>query len=157
MKLNPELWLVLIPAFSWLLFALGGTQISDTIKGKKWLRRFVLSFLFGLCLFLAHCALWQWLSVAIVACAMFHLGYGSKTSWTMRLLTFAGYGLISAPLGLSWWNLITSVGCAVMFLLSNTKITSAIVVWKVCEGFFGAVIGVSIAYLLAGYGLVWLK
>ena len=155
--MNKELWLVLIPAVSWFLFSLGGTQISDTIKGQKWIRRFILPFFWGVCLFLAHFALWQALGVAIFGCFMLHLGYGSKTSWGMRLLVFSGYGLISAFIGLSWWNLITFLACGLMFLLSNTPLTSAIMVWKVCEGSMGALIGITISYIMAGYGLVWIK
>jgi hypothetical protein len=155
--MNKELWLVIIPTFSWFLFALGGTQISNTIGGKKWLRRFVLPFLWGICVFLGGFALWQALSVAILGCGMLHLGYGSKTPWGLKIAVFCGYGLISAPLGLSWWNLITTLGCVTMFLLSNTPLTSAIMIWKICEGAFGALIGISISFLMAGYGIVWIK
>ena len=48
MTLNKELWLVVIPALCWFLGALGGTQISDTIKGQKWLRRFLMPAILGL-------------------------------------------------------------------------------------------------------------
>lgn len=153
--MNKELWLVLLPAIGWLLFALGGTQISDKIAGQKWTRRFLLPFLWGLCLFLARFKWWQAVIVAILSCALFHLGYGSKTSWKMRLLVFVGYGLISAPIGLSWWNLITFLICALMFWLSNTKLTSKIFIWKVCEGAFGCLIGIQIGYVMAGNGLIW--
>lgn len=153
--MNPELWIVAIPAFSWLLFALGGTQISDTIAGKKWLRRFVLPFLWGLCVFFAGFSWYQASAVALLGCLMLHLGYGSNSSWPKKLLIFAGYGLISAPIGVSWWNPITSIGCALMFLLSNTPLTSATMVWKIVEGAFGALIGITISFILAGYGLSW--
>ena len=153
--MNKELWIVIIPAFSWLLFALGGTQISDKIEGKKWLRRFVLPFLWGLCVFFGGFSWYQAVGVAILGCLMLHLGYGSKTSWKMRLLVFAGYGLISGPIGLSWWNPITSVACVLMFLLSNTPLTSATMVWKIWEGTGGCIIGIQIAYLISGNGIVW--
>lgn len=153
--MNSELWIALVPAISWLLFSLGGTQISDTIPGKKWIRRFVLPFFWGVCLFFAHFAIWQACSVAILGCLMLHLGYGSKTSWAIRLLVFAGYGIISAPIGLSWWNPITFIACALMFLLSNTPLTSATMAWKIVEGSFGALIGITISFIMAGYGLIW--
>lgn len=155
--MNPELWLVLIPALSAMLFAMGGTQISDKIEGQKWVRRFVLPFIWGLCVYLAHFALWQALGVMIVGCAMLHLGYGSKTPWGLKIATFAGYGAISLFIGVSWWNPIVAVGCAVMFLLSNLKLTSATVVWKCVEGIMGGLIGLSIAFLLAGNGIVWFR
>ena len=66
------------------------------------------------------------------------------------------YGLISIPLGISWWNPITALGFLSLFLLSNTKATANTFTWKVCEGTFGALVGIQIAYLLAGMGrLLW--
>lgn len=153
--MNKEIWLCIMPALGWLLFALGGTQISDKIEGQKWIRRFLLPFICGVCLFIAHFAWFQALGVAILACIALHQGYGSKTPWSWRLLVFAGYGLISGPVGISWWNFLTAVGCIILYILSNTKITSKIVVWKVCEGSFGALIGIQISYLMAGNGLIW--
>jgi len=153
--MNKELWIVLVPAFSWLLFALGGTQISDTIEGKKWLRRFVLPFLWGVCVFFAGFSWYQAVAVAGLGCLMLHQGYGSKAKWWKKLLIFLGYGLISAPIGLSLWNPITFIACAAMFLLSNTPLTSATMVWKIVEGAFGALIGITISFALAGYGLIW--
>jgi len=153
--MNPELWLVFLPAISWLLFSLGGTQISDTIQGKKWLRRFILPTIFGICLFLAHFAWFQALGVAILACLMLHLGYGSHTSWKMRLLVFAGYGLISVPIGISIWNVFTIVGCVILFLLSNIKFSKDTFVWKIWEGTAGLLCGIQLGYLLAGHGIIW--
>lgn len=153
--MNPEMWMVIMPALGWFCFAMGGTQISDKIEGQKWIRRFLLPILWGICIFLAGCTIWQAIVCMIPAIGMFHLGYGSKTSWKMRLLTFAGYGIISTPIGLSFWNLITFGLCALLFLLSNTKITSGTFVWKVCEGMFGAAIGIQLSYLLAGNGWLW--
>jgi len=94
-------------------------------------------------------------AVAVLGCFMLHLGYGSKAKWWKKLLIFSGYGIISAPIGLSWWNPITAIACASMFLLSNTPLTSATMVWKICEGMFGALIGITISFALAGYGLNW--
>lgn len=153
--MNSELWMVIVPAIGWALFALGGTQISSTIKGQKWIRRFVLPFLFALCVGLAGVAIWKAVLVAILAIGFFHLGYGDRSSWPMRLVIFSGYGIVSAPIGLSFWNIFTALGCFVMMFLSRTKLTANIFVWKICEGAFGALIGISISYLLAGNGWVW--
>ena len=154
--LNPEMYLIIMPALGLTLFALGGTQISDKIKGQKWLRRFLLPFLWGLVIYISggfHP--WQAIAVAVISCALFHLGYGDKTPWLVKIGLFCAYGLISAPLGLSWWNIITAIGCCLMFLLSNIKPISETVVWKVVEGFFGAVIGVQIGFIMAGNGIIW--
>ena len=146
--MNPELWIVIMPAIGWLLFSLGGTEISEKIKGQKWLRRFVLPVLWGACVWIATGIWWKSLSVAGLAMAVFPLGYGDRASWLKRIAIFAGYGLISAPVGLSWWNLITAILCAVLFAMSRWKPTAHTFVWKIVEGAFGAVIGVQIAYQL---------
>lgn len=153
--MNPELWLIIMPTLGLSLFALGGTQISDKIEGQKWLRRFLLPFLWAACVKLAHFSLWQAAGVGILACGLFHLGYGEKTSWKMRLLVFAGYGLISAPIGLSPWNAISVIGCIGMFFLSNFKPTSWVFVWKIVEGFMGFNIGIQLGFLISGNGLIW--
>ena len=153
--MNPELYLIIMPALGLILFALGGTQISDTIKGQKWLRRFLLPFLWGLVVLGAGFAWFQACAVVIVSCALFHLGYGSKTPWGAKLAVFVGYGAISPPIGISTWNLITIASAICLFLLSNFKPTSGTVVHKVWETITGTVIGISLGYLLAGYGLTW--
>ena len=162
--MNPELWMVFLPAVSWLLFALGGTQISDTIHGKKWTRRFVLPFIFAVSAGIAV-SWWQGLLVGCIACAMFHQGYGIKQRWFVptklkgrwlppRIAVFALYGLISAPIGLSLWNLVIPLWCSFAFWASNTSMGSPLwlakmFVWKFWEGMAGLLIGFSVSYLLA--------
>ena len=146
--MNPELWIVIMPALGWLLFSLGGTEISKKIKGKKWIRRFVLPAVFGLCVFFAGSDWWLAVAVCVIAMAVFPLGYGDRASWPKRLAIFAGYGLISAPVGLSWWNLITALMCPALMALSRWKSTAKTFIWKICEGAFGALIGIQIAYAL---------
>jgi fatty acid desaturase len=155
MTLNPELWMVVLPALGWFLFALGGTEISTTIKGQKWIRRFIFPLILGLCILLAGFAWWKALACALIACIALHQGYGSKASWTKRVLIFTSYGLVSLPLGISFWNGYTIVVAIVCFILSNWKPTSNIYVWKFCEGFMGLSIGMQVAFLLSGNGLIW--
>lgn len=145
--MNKELYLVFIPAFAGLLFALGGTQISNTIKGQKWIRRFVLPFGLLLPCVLMEFSWWQAWLVSLIACFVLHLGYGDKATWVKRAVIFAGYGLISIPIGLSWWNLITFLGC--LFLFVATRVfAQKIVVHKVFELMCGVLIGIQIAFLL---------
>jgi hypothetical protein len=153
--LNKELWLVLIPAYSWLLFALGGTQISDKIEGQKWLRRFVLTFLWGLCVFLGGFHWYQAVGVFVLGTVMLHMGYGDRTSWKMKWVMFAGYGIISAPIGLSFWNIATALFCPIAMYLSQTKWAKSTMVWKIWEGTVGALIGITIGFALAGHGWIW--
>ena len=146
--MNKELFMVIIPALSGLLFALGGTEISDKIKVKKWIRRFILPFAVLLPACLIIFSWWQSLIVALIACVVFHLGYGDKANWLIRFLIFSGYGLISLPIGISWWNLFTALGCFILMLLSQ-KIMPKTFTWKICELLFGVLIGIQVSYILA--------
>ena len=157
--INPELWMVGIPPVSWGLFALGGTQISPTIKGMKWIRRFILPIVLGVCVWLGLGN--GWLNI-VRACAVaglgigfLSMGYGNGKTWLYRFMVGCLYGCISLPLGISWWNLACPIVFITFFVLSNVPVVAKIFTWKICEGMFGLSIGVSIAYLLMGNGIVW--
>ena len=152
--MNLELLMVVIPGVSWILFALGGTQISPTIPGQKWIRRFLLPSV--LCVFaLFYVPWWQAALATLPAMAIFSLGYGDSTPWWGKILVGCSYALIGIAIGVSWWNLITAVMFSLLFLLSNIKVTEKIFVWKICEGFFGLFVGIQLAYVLMGGGIVW--
>ncbi len=152
--MNKELFLVFVPGISWILFALGGTQISDKVSGWKGWRRFILPFVYLIAVWLGA-SWWQGLIAAAIAGVAYSLPYGSKTPYKMKWLVGCAYALISAPVGLSWWNLFTAIGFITLFILSNAKLTAKIFVWKIAEGFFGLLVGLEVAYLLAGYGHAW--
>ena len=153
--MNKELLMVLVPGLSWILFALGGTEISQKIKGQKWIRRFVLPIVYLIAGIIAEVAIGQAIGVAILACGAFHLGYGEKKKWLERIGVGIAYGLIGIPVGISMWNLITVLGFLGLFKLSNTKLTANIFVWKIVEGMIGLLIGIEIAYSLMGLGVTW--
>lgn len=153
--MNKELFMVLLPGISAILFGLGGTQISDTIKGKKWTRRIVLPLVYLLFCLTAGITVWQSITVAVLAYIFFSLGYGqSKPYWFKGIVAIA-YGLISVPIGISWLNLATVAGFMILFKLSNLKVTANIIVWKVWEITVGFLVGIEIAYLLMGLGIIW--
>jgi len=152
--MNKELLMVFLPGISWMLFALGGTQISDKIKGWKGWRRYILPFVYFLfCLSVGY--VWKAFGVVGIAIGVYTLGYGIKKPYWYKFLVGLGYGLISVPIGLSWWNLVTVLGFISLFKLSNTKLTANMFVWKICEGFFGLFVGIELAYILMGNGLIW--
>jgi hypothetical protein len=157
--LNKELWMVLVPAVSWFLFALGGTQISDKIKGQKWLRRYLLPAFWLSCVIINYGLGWVWIVRAIAVFGLgvgfLIMGYGDGKSWLYRFMVGCLYGLISLPIGVSMWNAVVPAMFFVYFFLSNFKYTAKMFTWKVCEGTFGLFIGISIAYLLMGLGIVW--
>jgi hypothetical protein len=166
-ELSPELYMVFLAPICALLFALGGTQISTTIKGQKWLRRFVLPAILGLAVGFAI-TWWQGLLVGCLACASLHQGYGDRASWLKRTLIFLSYGLISLPIGWSLWNIFTPIIAMSLFVLCNLKVDirdydpshihlkfGDVFVWKFFELSMGFLIGFQVAYILAGHGHIW--
>ncbi len=152
--MNKELFMVFLPGISSILFALGGTQISENMGGWKGWRRFILPFVYlGFCLLAV--VWWKALLVSMIAGLAFTLGYGKGKTWLYRGLIGLLYGLISVPIGLSFWNIVTAVSFILFFRLSNWKPVSDIFVWKICEAVFGFTVGIEIAYLLLGKGLIW--
>ncbi len=153
--MNDELYMVLLPGISWILFALGGTQISKKIQGWKGWRRFILPFVYGVFCVIARFLWWKILLVMALAGIVYSLPYGHKVSWKMKPLVALGYGLISVPIGFSVWNLFTIAGFLALFKLSNWKPTASIFIWKICEGSFGLLVGIQLAYVLMGKSIIW--
>jgi hypothetical protein len=165
--MNPELYMVFLVPVSAMLFALGGTEISPTIPGKKWFRRYVLPAILGITVGFAL-TWWQGVLIFLFNTLSSHQGYGDRASWLKRSLIFTGYGLRSLPIGWSVWNIFTPLATMILFVLCNLRVNvrendpthielkvGHVFVWKVWELFVGAIIGLQIAYLLAGYGHLW--
>ena len=153
--MNKELYLVFLPAISAILFSLGGTEISKTIKGKKWIRRFVLPFILGSACLIAGFTIWQCIIVSIISTLAFVLGYGQTKPYWYKALVGLAYACISLPIGISAWNIFTFGGFLGLFFLSNYKMTKNIFVHKAFEVGIGGLIGFQIAFLLTGNGLIW--
>ena len=145
--MNKELFMVFVPGISWILFNLGGTQISDKVEGWKGWRRFILPLVYFGSVIIYH-VWWIAALVALIAFGAYTLPYGDRTPWWSKALVGCGYALISLPLGLSVWNGITAVGFILLFWLSNVKLTAKTFTWTICEGLFGLLVGVELAYLL---------
>lgn len=148
--MNKELFMVFLPGISWILFALGGTQISDRVQGWKGWRRFILPLFYAGATLWAGFSIWQAFLVMLISGAVYSLPYGERITWPLRILVGIGYGLISLPIGLSMWNVFTILGFIILFWLSNTKWASSIFTWKICEGFFGLLVGIQLAYIFIG-------
>lgn len=143
--MNHELFMVFIPGISWILFSLGGTQISDKVPGWKGWRRFILPIIYGAAVLLV-CTWWQALMVTLIAFGAYTLPYGDKTPWKVKWIIGLAFALVSVPIGVSWWNVFTFAGFSILFALSNTKLTASIWTWKICEGFFGLLVGIQLAF-----------
>lgn len=159
-ELNPQLWTVFLAPISSMLFVLGGTGISTTIKGQKWFRRFVLPTIYFACVWAAGFTWWQGLLVFFVSGFAFHQPYGSGAkSWWRKLLTFAMFGLPGLVIGWSWWSPVTFVGASVSFYLTTDspwkKHIYLLQGWKFFELLTGLLVGIQISYLLGGYGVSW--
>lgn len=154
-NLNPELYLVILTVLSGFLFALGGTQISPSIKGKKWIRRFLLPFIFAVFCLLAGFVWWKALLVALIAIGSFYLGYSAEKPFYKRALAALSFGCISLPIGISFWNVFAFGGFLFLFWLSNNNLTKRIFVHKCVELGTGFFIGLQLSFLLSGNGHVW--
>jgi len=148
--------MVFLPGISWTLFALGGTQISDKVPGWKGWRRFILPIVYFITCLIAGITLWQNLLITGISVGSYSLGYGEKKSWPQKAIVGLMYALVSIPIGISAWNLFTMGGFLGLFALSNTKLTANMFTWKICEGFFGLLVGIQLAYILMHYRGEWL-
>ncbi len=123
-------------------FAIGGT-------GFKWVRRYILPILLGVCCFFAKIALWKIGCFVVSLSVILHLGYGERTPYLLKAAIFSGYGLACAWLGFSWFIIISPLLIIALFYLSNNKLTSSIFVWKICEFLMGTYIGCIVANIIA--------
>jgi hypothetical protein len=119
------------------LFAAGGT-------GYKWLRRYVMPFLLGICLLLLKVTWWQTLIASGVLCAVMHLGYGEDFEWWAKPLVGLAYALPSLVIGISLWISIVPIIFFVLFILSNCPATKDSFTWVICEAIFGFIITASL-------------
>ena len=125
-----------------ILFPLGGT-------GFKWARRFVLPAILGFMALLAGFAWWSCAVYAVAQAITLCLPYGERTPYTVKALVYISYALPSFLFGFTIWQVLLSVGCFLLFVLSNWDKTTRSFRWKVCEGSFGFLLGATIAALIA--------
>lgn len=143
-------WLMIAyVVFGAFLFAAGGTQISSKIGGQKWIRRFLLPFIFGIITYFGGFIWWKALGVCLGYILVFHFGYGEKKPWWYRLLIGVSYSLPSLFLGITLWQILIPIIFIGMFLLSNWRKTAKEFPWKVCEASYGGIIGITLATLLS--------
>jgi len=147
--MNIEVWYIIVMSLSGALGALGGTQISDEIKGQKWIRRFMLPILLGLfCFFVGHFDWWRCLILTGGLIGAFCLPYGSRTPYWLKTLVGMTYMLPTIALGhFSIWQIVSPVIFIGLFKLSNIKWFSNFVVWKIWEFVIFALIGITIVSL----------
>lgn len=146
--MNPEVYQILLMTVCGFLFALGGTEISKTIKGNKWIRRFLLPAVVGGICFFTGFEWWRLAAFVATQTASLHLGYGEKLPYWRKLLTAIAYVLPSLFFGLSQWQLLTPALFVLMFFLSNLRFTSSLFKWKFVEFLTGAFIGITISDLI---------
>ena len=155
MEYNAELIMVYLPAISWFLFALGGTQLSAKQGGWKGWRRWILpAVFFWFCAFgyqvftIVPIDIWRSLGVFVLAVLAFCMPMPDDKKWWQTVGIALLYGSISLPVGVSWWNLFTAIGFVGLFLLSNSKYWAKTFVWSTCSGFYGLLCGIQVAQAL---------
>ena len=138
--LNKEIIQLTLITASTFLFALGGTHITDKIKGKKWLRRYLLPLIIGV-------LTGNWL-IGFLYIIAFSLGYGESKPYWYKFLVGVALIVPSFLLGLTPWQAITPVVFITLFALSNWKCTAKHFPWIICEAVFGLCIGITLVILL---------
>lgn len=148
MAVNPELYMIAVMGIGGIGFALGGTEISERVKGKKWIRRDLTPVLLALICLLAGVVWWRCAILAVGLDAAFRLGYGESKPYWYKFLVGCAYVVPTFILGFTWWQVIHPLLFVSVFRLSNLRITSSTFVWKVSEFLFGSSVGIIIALLI---------
>lgn len=159
LNMNVELWYILIFVLSGGLWAFGGTEISKTVEGQKWIRRFLLPVALGLCLkFGLDVATWKVASFSLLSMASFSMGYGDRSPWWKfkgrhdtesgqwiwwwyypKWVTAICIYLPTVFIGLSWWLVIAPIVFLLTFWLSRHDRKSFR--WKIVEFIHGSMVG----------------
>ena len=128
-----EWWQIYQMAVASTLFAVGGT------RGKYW-RRYVLP----LAIIVPYTPSWSVLGYVLGLSVALHMGYGERCSWIRRVMIFSGYSLPCLFFGWSWWIVLTPILCSLLFLLSNSRPTASVFLWKGCECAYGLLIAITV-------------
>lgn len=140
--MNPEWYMIGCMGGGGILFAVGGT-------GPKYVRRFILPVLLGSLALLAGIDWWRCLAMASLMIGAFCLPYGERTPYWAKFLVGISFIAPTFFLGLNVWQAITPVAFIVMFKLSNVTWWGNQFKWKIVEFLTGALIGVTVAQLIA--------
>lgn len=149
-QMNPELYQILCPAIGGILFALGGTDISQEIKGQKWVRRELFPLFLGIVAYFHNIIWWKCLLFVVLTDAIFRLPYGDKTPRFVKLLVFVTYPLPSLLFGFTWWLPICSAICVLCFFFSNWKPTEKLFPWALACTIIGFSVGAAVCMALKG-------
>ncbi len=144
--MNPEWWHIIIMGVSGMLFAAGGTEISQKVGGWKWIRRILLPVSLGLILYFAlNIDWWRCLGLVLVSAVAFSLGYGDRSHWWKwdgsrypKLFTACMIPLPTLFIGFSLWIFTYPLIFLGVFALQNKTKTS----WKIFEFVAGSWFGV---------------
>lgn len=134
--------MILVMSASGALFAAGGTHI-DGIGGQKWIRRFLLPAILASIALLSHVVWWKAVGMAVSLIVALSMGYGSRTPYWLKMVTFVTYGASFLWLGFSYWVILTPILCFSLFCLSNWKPMATTFFWKACEFLYGTLIGIT--------------
>lgn len=87
-NINPELWHIAIMGLSGILFAVGGSWITDKIPGQKWVRRILLPVALAAILnFALDVETWRCIAFLVSSFGALSLGYGDDHPfWSWKKL-----------------------------------------------------------------------
>ncbi len=151
--MNPEHWHYIIMGISGMLFAAGGTEISQKVGGQKWLRRILLPVLLALCLkFALDVELWRCGAFLVASVGVLSLGYGDRSHWWQwdgsrypKWFTACMIPLPTLFIGFSLWIFTYPLIFLGAFALQKYTKTS----WKIFEFVAGSWFGVCLVGALA--------
>lgn len=143
-----NMWIILL-MLGGGLWALGGEQLTTTIPGKKWIRRFILPVVLGAFLYWwSHQELWKVVTFAILSGGAYHLPYGDSSPWwgfqmngRTRIPKWLTAILIIAPalfFGFSWW--VPAFPFLFLGLFALSKIGGDDFSWFLVSFFYGCFI-----------------
>ena len=139
--MNKEFLQLIMVCLSPLLFSLGGFR-------WKWLRRYILPLLLGICLIIGSIPLIKAAGCVILLGVALCLPYGERTPYWAKLGVFCLYGLPSLIVGFSWWVVISPIVMLGLFKISNTKWGQNIVYHRIFEAVSGLFIGITYASII---------
>ena len=146
--MNHELIYILMMTSGVLLWTLGGTL-------WKGYRRIIFPITIFLFLLLYGLSWWQCLFSSGLLYGCSSLGYGTNSRWWLphkdingwhssKLITAISYNFPALIIGYTWWFIVMPITFLSIFWASNNKSLEKDFVWKVCEGWTGLMVTVTI-------------
>ena len=78
----------------------------------------------------------------LLTCGALHLGYGSNSSWFMRIVYALAISLPTLIIGFNFWCVILPIVFLTTYYFSNKPKWQYIFNWRICEALTGIFLGI---------------